>query len=67
MSDLIAPEKILPYDGSSIDGIRLAFHKHEWEKTKEAAINLMEKGYKVFIQPVGTTSYSDIELLKLMW
>ena len=62
----IAPEKLLPYDGSSIDGIRLTFHKHEWESAKKAATQLMEKGYRVFVQPVGTTSYSDAELLQLI-
>lgn len=62
----ISPDKILPYDGKSIDGIRLTFHKHEWEAAKETANILMDKGYKVFIQPVGTTSYSDQELLKLV-
>lgn len=62
----IPPEKILPCDGTSIDGIRLTFHKHEWEEAKLVALALMEKGYRVFIQPVGTTSYSDGELLRLI-
>ena len=62
----IATEKILPCDGTSIDGIRLAFHRHEWEEAKTVAIDLMKKGYKVFIQPVGTTAYSDLELLHLI-
>lgn len=62
----ISPEKILPYDGTSIDGIRLTFHKHEWNTAKEVAATLMDKGYKVFVQPVGTTSYSDAELLALI-
>jgi len=62
----ICPEQILPCDGTSIDGIRLTFHKHEWEEARETAMALMEKGYAVFIQPVGTTSYSDQELLKLI-
>ncbi len=62
----ISPEQIAPYDGSSIDGIRLTFHKHEWGKARKTAVELMEKGYKVFIQPVGTTSYSDEELLRLV-
>lgn len=62
----IAPDKIRPYDGTSIDGIRLTFHRHEWDMAKETAAALMEKGYQVFIQPVGTTAYSDRELLKLI-
>ena len=62
----IALENIIPYNGKSIDGIRLTFHKHEWDEAKRTAELLMEKGYQIFIQPVGTTSYSDEELLKLI-
>lgn len=62
----ISPDKLLPCDGTSIDGIRLTFHKHEWQAAREAAVTLMNKGYRVFIQPVGTTSYSDSELLRLI-
>lgn len=60
------PEQIDEYDGTSIDGIRLTFHKDEWEKEKEVALKLMDKGYKVFIQPVGTTTYTDLELIELI-
>lgn len=62
----LAPKKVLPCNGKSIDGIRLTFHKQEWPEAKRAASMLMEKGYRVFIQPVGTTSYSDQELLNLI-
>jgi 4-hydroxy 2-oxovalerate aldolase len=49
-----------------IDGIRLTFHNSEWENTKILAQNLASKGYKTFIQPVGTTTYTDAELLSLL-
>ena len=62
----ISPDKILPCDGSSIDGIRLTFHKHEWGEAKQVSQALMDKGYRVFVQPVGTTSYTDAELLHLI-
>lgn len=62
----ISADKITPYDGLSIDGIRLTFHKHEWDEVRATAVALMKKGYKVFIQPVGTTGYSDRELLELV-
>ena len=62
----IDPEKIKPYDGLSIDGIRVTFHQHEWNIAKSVTQQLMEKGYKVFVQPVGTTSYTDAELLQLI-
>lgn len=62
----IAAEKILPKEECFIDGIRLTFHKHEWQEAKEVTKHLMEKGYQVFVQPVGTAAYSDRELLNLM-
>jgi len=62
----IAPEKISPRREDSIDGIRLTFHKHEWPQAREAVCTLMDKGYQVFVQPVGTTAYSDRELLNLI-
>ena len=60
------PSLLPPWDGTSIDEIRLTFHKEEVELAVEWAGILMEKGYKVFMQPVGTVFYSDIELLKLV-
>lgn len=62
----IEPEKIAPYDGESIDGIRITFHKHEWNACKEVVQDLCAKGYKVFVQPVGTIAYSDLELIRLV-
>lgn len=60
------PSKLAPYDGNSIDGIRLTFHKKEIETAIDWAKIIMEKGYRVFMQPVGTVFYSDIELLQLV-
>lgn len=62
----ISIEEIEECDGSSIDGIRLTFHEHEISSAFEMGEQLMEKGYKVFMQPVGTTSYEDDELIGLI-
>ena len=62
----ISYEKLSKCDNSAIFGIRLTFHKHEIERAFDFARNLMDKGYEVFIQPVGTCSYSDRELLDLI-
>ncbi|GGI16642.1 hypothetical protein GCM10007380_33980 [Gottfriedia solisilvae] len=61
-------DRIKEYDGTSIDGFRLTFHENEKEIEEALTYGkiLMEKGYKVFIQPVGTTSYSDESLLELI-
>ncbi len=58
--------EIAPYDGTSIDGIRLTFHEHEIEPAFELGKQLMDKGYKVFMQPVGTMTYTDASLLELI-
>ena len=60
------PSQLIPCDGKSIQGIRLTFHKEEIEQAFEWARIIMDKGYKVFMQPVGTVFYSDIELLQLV-
>jgi len=59
-------EKIIECDGTSIDGIRLTFHENEIDEAMAYGKILMEKGYKIFIQPVGTTSYTDVKLLALI-
>lgn len=62
----ISIDKIKECDGTSIDGIRLTFHENEIEEAMAYGKILMEKGYKIFIQPVGTTSYTDSNLLELI-
>lgn len=62
----ISNEEISIYDGTSIDGIRITFHEHEIEPALLLGKQLMDKGYKVFIQPVGTMTYSDEALLALI-
>ncbi|MEE6451413.1 aldolase catalytic domain-containing protein [Gottfriedia acidiceleris] len=64
----ISIDKIKVYDGTSIDGIRLTFHDNAKEiaEALEYGKMLIDKGYKVFIQPVGTTSYTDANLLALI-
>jgi 4-hydroxy 2-oxovalerate aldolase len=59
-------DKIKECDGCSIDGIRLTFHENEIEEAMNYGKILMEKGYKLFIQPVGTTSYTDAKLIELI-
>lgn len=53
-------------DNKSLTGIRIAFHKYEEDKAIRYAKILMDKGYKLFLQPMGTMSYTDIELLQLL-
>lgn len=62
----IAHEKLSPNDGGTIDGIRITFHEHEIERAFEFARAVRAKGYEPFMQPIGTTSYTDAALLSLI-
>ena len=59
-------EQLSNYDGKSIDGIRVTFHYNEVDDALEYCKSIIDKGYKVFVQPVGTSSYSDAQLLDLI-
>lgn len=49
-----------------IDGIRLCFHKKDRHHMVSSAKIIMEKGYKVYIQPMIVMRYTDQELLELI-
>ena len=54
------------HDGTSIDGIRVAFHKKNWKDALKICKEIKEKGYLVFIQPMVSLSYSDEEFLEMI-
>ncbi|MBR6091491.1 MAG: aldolase catalytic domain-containing protein [Bacteroidales bacterium] len=58
--------KLSEYDGTSVDGIRVTFHYNEVEEALGYCKQIIDKGYKVFVQPVGTSSYTDEQLLTLI-
>ena len=49
-------EKLPCYDGTSIDGIRVAFHKKDREKALEWCRIIGDKGYKVYRSFSGSIS-----------
>lgn len=59
-------EDLPDYDGNSVSGIRVAFHKKDLEGALEFCTGIVEKGYKLFIQPMVSVSYSDIEFIELI-
>lgn len=59
-------DQLSPYDGTSVDGIRVTFHYNEIDEALEYCRAIQDKGYKVFVQPVGTSSYTDEQLLSLI-
>lgn len=67
MLDMSAPiplERLTPYDGSSIDGIRVIFKKDKMEEAYEYCKRIKELGYLVFVNFVGTDLYTDKEFIE---
>lgn len=51
---------------SFIDILRVTFRQNNIDEAIDYCKKIKEKGYKVFLQPVSITSYSDIEMLNLI-
>ena len=49
-----------------IDGIRVIFKKKDMDNALSFCKQIKDKGFKVFVQPVSITSYSDKEMLGLV-
>jgi len=64
----VDPDILRDASQSALDIVRLTFHgtKEEISKAIYVARALMDKGYEVCIQPVGTTGYTDGALLDLI-
>lgn len=57
---------IQPCEESFLDGIRVIFKKHLRREAIAYCAELVKLGYKVFVQLVSVTSYSDDEMLDLI-
>lgn len=67
MLDLSAPvpiEKLVPYDGTSVDGLRVIFKKNRIEEAYDYCREVKKQGYTLFVQFVGTDAYSDKEFIE---
>ena len=60
------PEELPEYDGASVDGLRVAFHKKDRVVALEECKEIKNKGYKVFVQAMVSLSYADEEFLDLI-
>jgi len=49
-----------------IDGLRIAFHKKDLKEALEFCKGISQKGYKLYVQPMVSLSYTDIEFLDLI-
>ena len=59
-------DRLPNYDGSSIDGFRIAFHKKDLSEAMEVCRRIIAKGYKVFVQAMVSLCYTDSEFLTLI-
>jgi 4-hydroxy 2-oxovalerate aldolase len=50
----------------SVDGIRVAFHKKDLDEAIVYCQQLINKGYRVFLQPMVAANYTDEEYLYLI-
>ncbi len=59
-------EAITEQQDSVLDGIRVIFKKQHSREALEFCAAIKKKGYKIFVNPVSVTSYSDTEMLNLI-
>lgn len=58
--------KLKNRSAAGIDGIRLAFHKENWEASIEWGKIIIEKGYDLYVQPMVSMRYTDVEYRHLI-
>ena len=66
MLDMSAPiplDRLIPYDGTSIDGIRVIFKKEKIDEAYTYCAKIKELGYWLSVNFVGTDQYSDEEFI----
>lgn len=59
-------DKLEPYDGKTIDAIRVTFHDYDIDEGLAYIRKVKEKGYKVFVNPINIMGYSDEMILTLL-
>ena len=66
MSAAIPLERLVPYDGTSVDGIRVIFKKDKIEEAYRYCKRIQELGYFISVNVVGTDLYSDAEFIEVI-
>ena len=54
------------YNGYGIKGLRIAFHKNDLVNALEYCRKIKAKGYDIYIQPMVSLNYTDVEFLQLI-
>lgn len=58
--------KLEDYDGETVDAIRVTFHDYDIDEGLEYIKKVIDKGYKVFCNPINIMGYSDEMILNLI-
>lgn len=58
--------KLEPYDGKTVDLIRVTFHDYDIDEGLAFIRKVKEKGYKVACNPINIMGYSDVQILELL-
>lgn len=59
-------DKLEPYDGTTIDAVRVTFHDYDIDEGLAFIRKVKDKGYKVFCNPINIMGYSDKQILELL-
>ena len=63
-------DSLKPYDGASVDGLRIGFTKKDFDHRRQDVMEKLEqvkrKGYRLFVQGINSLNYSDREFLDLI-
>jgi len=59
-------ENVSSKSNSCLDGIRVIFKKNDQDGALHFAAQLKEKGYRIFLNPVSITGYSDRDVIGLI-
>ena len=59
-------DKLEPYDGKTIEAVRVTFHDYDVDEGLTFVRRVKEKGYKVFCNPINIMGYSDEKILELL-
>ncbi len=59
-------DKLEPYDGKSFDLIRISFFEKDVDQVISFIQKVIDKGYRVSMQPMDTFSYSDDNIRKVI-
>ncbi|HOU51585.1 MAG TPA: aldolase catalytic domain-containing protein [Smithella sp.] len=59
-------EALTEQKDSVLDGIRVIFKKKDYPEALKFCAEIKKKGYKLFLQPVSVTGYSDTEMKALL-